>query len=116
MTAGVELFLWDKQANAARPYGRTNTFDEAQEALRRRWREEGPPVGRPAVRLAPEEVAEVRAAGPAPRAGEVPVRPDGGVPGEAVGIRDLADDPEAEETIRRLAAERVRRDRERQQA
>ena len=124
VTAGVELLVWDAEARTVRPYGRTNTFEEAQDALRRRFREEGVPgVARPTVAVRPEDVATrgtrpepVQAAGEAPPAGAaaqaVPEETADAHEESARGIRDLAQDPDAADKIRRLAEERVRRERE----
>ncbi len=115
VTAGVELYLWDEEAKAARPYGRTNTFEDAQDALRRKWREEGPPaVGKPQVKVGVDDVARLHEgvgtddAGPDDAvAAEVGVGED-----DSGGIRDLSGDPRAAQLIRKLAAQRVARDQE----
>ena len=36
-TSGVELCQWNPQTQQAEPYAKTNTFEEAQDALRRKW-------------------------------------------------------------------------------
>lgn len=123
VTAGVELYIWDAETKSTRPYGKTNTFEEAQDALRRKWREEGPPaVGRQAVQV---EQADVERTPEAPIADvdRIPEAPVGVPMGahdrlrepigqEAQGIRDLATRPDAAEVIRRLAKQRVQKEQE----
>ncbi len=113
VTAGVELYMWDREAKSARPYGKTNTFEEAQDAMRRKWREEGPPaVGKPRVRVEPADLDEHEAVAPVAATKSAAPTAAFKVPSED-GIRDLAGDPSAAEVIRRMAEERVRRDQER---
>lgn len=37
VTSGVALWQWDPEAKVIRPYENTNTWEEAQQALRERW-------------------------------------------------------------------------------
>lgn len=106
-TAGVELWRWDGTANAATRIA-GNTFEQAQDELRRQWRE-APPALTPKL----------------PMAGEAPFAPTPRPPAPAstpavrtVGdwtVRDLSAAPDRAEVIRRMAqekAEKRRKDRE----
>lgn len=139
-TAGVDLLQYDPAAGAAVPYAKTNTWEQAQEQLRRDWREGKITIGSrplpaaatpytpgaPAASLTPD-VSGGRVAGGAARAvpatateadaptadapaagGPAPAEP---VTPEMAGVRDLSADPRREDLLRRLARERVERDR-----
>ncbi|HLF17135.1 MAG TPA: dCMP deaminase family protein [Candidatus Thermoplasmatota archaeon] len=92
VTAGVELWRWDGKAKAARPYGRANTFEQAQDAIRRRWNAgELVPTPRPGALVGGSDAA--------PRAEK----------GATAGTRDLRNDPKAEALLRKMAKEKVAR-------
>jgi len=113
-TAGVRLAKWDPQRKLAVPIERPNTFEQAQDALRRKWKAGGfsaaPPPGAAlkelpmAGRPPPVTKAEAEAALP-------DVAVEGGEPSEPApkGERDLRDDPRRAEIIRRMAQEKAER-------
>lgn len=39
VTAGVELWKWDAEVKEAHRYGQSNTFEQAREALRQKWKD-----------------------------------------------------------------------------
>jgi len=132
-TAGVEIWQWDTEAGDARPYTKTNTWEEAQDRLRREYRERGTLNGAREPGLAPLREDAPHAPGPErPGAGAAPhslerseapgaatgeadddadLDADDGPPEGRTKIRDLSEDPRREELLRRLAKERVERER-----
>lgn len=141
VTAGVELWKWDAATRCAHRYGQSNTFAQAQEALRKKWQEGSfeataprrkveaelreelhmeiqEPPGRPSESQAPGATGPAGDAPPADAAatgGEAGTRDgahaDG--PPRTRGIRDLSKEADAAQKIRELTAERVRRDKQR---
>ena len=130
-TAGVELWRWDAGAKKATRLARPNTFQEAQDLLRKKYASGGPlpmapksPLGGsvPAPR-ARETAAEASRPG---RSVDIPMRrqptdalaeragaadgPAGAEP-DHVHTRDISRDPEREALLRRLAREKVERKR-----
>jgi hypothetical protein len=117
-TAGVELWRWDPKAKVARRVENPNTFEQAQDELRRRHRE-GTLVPAPRPGQLPMHTGTLPTARPPPAPAA-----DDAAEGEAdeaeaelarrAGIRDLTTDPHRQETLRRLAREKAER-RKRQQ-
>lgn len=135
-TAGVELWQYDRAQGVAVRYAKTVTWQQAQDQLRRDWKE-----GKITIGSRPLPFTPTKAEGGRPRKAEAPpapVRPSaqpppqpppagpsavppsppsspvastGEVTAETVGVRDLSADPRREELLRRLAKERVERDR-----
>jgi dCMP deaminase len=122
-TSGVELLKWDPAARKAVKLVRPNTFEQAQDALRKKWKAGAlsaqPPPGvalkeLPMAGRAPSvTTADVERSLPA-----VPVEGGEAAPaGETAqereqrlsNVRDLRDDPQRAELIRKLAKERVER-------
>lgn len=116
-TAGVKMFTWDAAKKVAVPM-KGNTFEQAQDELRRRWkagefhaspRPLGEPLPMAGARLPP---APAPAQPPAPRPSAPPAAEepptDAPEPG-AAGVRDLRDDPRRAELIRRMAKEKAER-------
>jgi dCMP deaminase len=110
-TAGVELWRWDA-ANKTAHKLKGNTFEQAQDALREKWKSGAftpqPPPG-VAIGALPMHGQPPRPA--APRSEAQPEAPDAGASG---AVRDLRDDPKRAELIRRLAKEKVERKRQQQ--
>jgi dCMP deaminase len=101
-TSGVELWKWDGQAKAARRLEGTNTFEQAQEELRRRFSEGGMvPVPKPMPEKLPEQA--------------LPPQPPPLAQPSATGVRDLRDDPQRADLIHRLAIEKARKRKEAQE-
>lgn len=114
-TSKVELWKWDPAARKAHPLVRPNTFEQAQDEIRRRWKAGGFPVS-------------PQAGGPLPIAGQPPPLPkppaaqrdapagtesSGPAPppagGSGAGIRDLATDPNRRALLQALAKEKAER-------
>ena len=123
-TAGVRMFTWDAAKKTAVPL-KGNTFEQAQDELRRRWKAgEFQPTARPLgtplpmagegpLAPAPGRPAALPPA-PAPPPTAAPEAPAEDVPADAPapptsGVRDLRDDPRRAELIRRLAKEKTER-------
>jgi dCMP deaminase len=104
-TAGVTLWKWDAQAKAATKL-KGNTFEEAQDELRKKWRE-APPSLSPKLPMAGDAPFE-----PTPRPATKGERANGEA---AWTVRDLSEVPDRADVIRKLAqekAEKKRRERE----
>lgn len=118
-TSGVELWKWDPKTLTATKLARPNTFQQAQDALRKKWQ-----AGELAAQ--PRPGAGLGAA--LPIAGQPrPAEPKWSVPtpaaedGEAVpadepaptpaAVRDLRDDPRRADIIKRLAREKAEKKR-----
>jgi dCMP deaminase len=116
-TSGVELWKWDAAARSATRLA-SNTFEQAQDALRQKWRSgqlsaqpppgaairELPMAGRPLLAksdLAPPPAVAVEGGEATPPVGA-------GAPREPA-LRDLRDDPRRADLIRRLAKEKIER-------
>ncbi|MFA5944278.1 MAG: dCMP deaminase family protein [Candidatus Thermoplasmatota archaeon] len=111
-TSGVELWKWDATKKKATRLANPNTFEQAQAALRQKWKrgelsaqprpgsalQPLPMAGRPAVTKADLAAAEAADEPHADRDGLTPVR-------------DLRDDPRREELIKRLAREKAEKKR-----
>lgn len=93
-TAGVESWMWDAETKVLLRYGNTNTFEQAQDALRAKWQAERPEL----VPRSP--LLETPAPGTEDEG-------EGGPPG--AGVRDLRDAPDRQEVIRRMAREKAQR-------
>ncbi len=131
-TAGVELWRWDAEAKRAMRIVRPNTFQEAQDGLRKKWASgemaAAPPPGA-GLRLpmagqirAPDTPWSTPAEGappsaPRPWAGTTA---DAGADADRDGVpdrseegrvRDLRDDPHRAEIIKRLAREKAEKKR-----
>ena len=127
-TSGVELWKWNAATHTAVRIARANTFEQAQDALRARWKAGEftavPPPGAGAQlpmagarrALEPFTPPAEGAAPMAPRAWAPPVPVQGGEAvdvtegGDDIGphsVRDLRDDPNRADLIRRLAKEKV---------
>ncbi len=89
-TSGVGLWRWDAKTRKAVAYEKANSFEEAQEAIRKKWRS-----GQMLPMARPGEMAQ-EATHAAPAAAAAPAL-----------TRDLKDHPEREELLRRLAKEKV---------
>lgn len=124
-TAKVDLYKWDKSAQKAVKLPDPNTFEQAQDEVRRRFRAgELTPAARPGlgkplpmagpVRLPPRPLVEAGETVPAgPTSGDA-----GDGPGDSVthpAIRDLKDDPRRLDLIRQLAKEKAERRRRAQE-
>ncbi len=118
-TAGVAMFTWDAKAKLAVPM-KGNTFEQAQDELRRRWKAgEFQPTARPlgaALPMAGEVPFPVAKPAPAPAAAPPRANPPAAQPlpadapaPAAAGVRDLRDDPHRAELIRKLAKEKTER-------
>ncbi len=133
-TSGVEMWKWDPARKVAAKI-KGNTFEQAQDALRKKWRDgtlQAQPrpgavlAGAPLPMASPEATAETvrRAATPTLAAAtRLAPQPDSTYsPGDdepaepsfpkAKGVRDLRDDPHREELIRRMAREKAERRRQ----
>ncbi|MHB8634768.1 MAG: deoxycytidylate deaminase [Thermoplasmatota archaeon] len=104
-TAGVAMAKWDHATHTSAPYAHTNSFAQAQELLRAKWRAgEFAPTAPPLVGTV---AADAAFDGPAPNA-PAPDAAASTVP----KLRDLKDDPRRAELIRKMARERVERERQ----
>ena len=118
-TAGVQMAKWDPQRKVAVPLAKPNTFEQAQDALRAKWKAGGfsaqPPPGMAIKELPmagpPRVTPQELAASTPPRAEVQPAAQEADdtdeIPG--TGVRDLRDDPQRADLIRKLARERVER-------
>ncbi len=110
-TAGVELWKWDGKSKAATKV-KGNTFEQAQDELRRQWRE-APPSLTPKLPMAGENPLALT---PRPAGASREATPTGSSPASGgYAVRDLSSAPDRAEVIRRLAqekAEKKRRERE----
>lgn len=86
VTAGVELWKWDAAEHEAHPYGNQNTWAEAQDELRERWR---------AGEVAPSDRPIADAEGPARRMAAA--RPPSASAREADAARAAHDAEEADD-------------------
>ncbi|MES2155792.1 MAG: dCMP deaminase family protein [bacterium] len=117
-TAKVELFKWDKAKAKAVKLAHANTFEQAQDEVRKRFREgKLSPAPPPGLR-APLPMAVPGVMPPAPqraRLAPAPVPEDLDSPvddlpaGSKAPIRDLKDDPARLDLIRRMAREKAER-------
>lgn len=108
-TAGVELWQWDATQNQAAKL-KGNTFEEAQDQLRKQWREAPPSLspklpmaGDNPLALTPRPVGN----GSNGRSASTPITTEG-------GVRDLSSAPDRAEVIRRLALEKAEKKRREQ--
>lgn len=127
-TSGVELWKWDPAKNKATRLANPNTFQQAQERLREKWKSgqlaaqpspgaalrELPMAGRPPLTRRDMEVPVQ--GGESVPASQVPLTPAESVEAQAATdeesrIRDLRDDPRRADLIKRLAREKVERKR-----
>lgn len=117
-TSGVELWKWDPAAHKAVKVERPNTFEQAQDALRKKWQagqlSAQPPPGAalrelPMAGRAPALTKKDLAPPPVAVEGGEPTPMDA-TPGEA-HVRDLRDDPRRADLIRKLAREKVEKKR-----
>jgi dCMP deaminase len=104
-TAGVEIYKWDASAHEARKLRNPNTFEQAQDEIRKRFREgQLTPV-------APTRALPMAGAPDLGRPGGVETMVEPDEAGEAnekpVGVRDLTTDPHREQLIRKLAREKA---------
>jgi dCMP deaminase len=122
-TAGVELCKWDHATQTATRLARPNTFEQAQDEIRRRFRA-GTLAPIPAPGLGPLPIAGERSVSAAP--GRPPARlaaptpapapePDEHVAQAHGAIRDLKDDPARAELIRRMAKDKAEKRRKAQE-
>ncbi len=126
VTAGVELWKWDPEARKAHRYGQSNTFEQAQDALRKKWAAGafGPVETKQhvveelqeALHIAKPAAPSANAPAPAAKAQNGQGRPAEPAMTEAQedaahhgAIRDLANDPDKERKIRELLATRKER-------
>lgn len=134
-TAGVQMARWDAQRKQARPYEKVNTFQQAQEALRQRWRAGDFQPSPPPLPVVPPSASAPYRPQPPPRAGSIPVQGAHAAPPAAPApmdeptasdpteeamaarahVRDLTNDPQRAELIRKMARERVERERKKAQ-
>ncbi|MCA1810431.1 MAG: dCMP deaminase family protein [Halobacteriales archaeon] len=110
-TAGVELWRWDAQAKVARRVERPNTFEQAQDELRRRHRE-GTLLSTPRPGQLPMHTGALPTAHPP--APDVEGEQDAETAGRA-GIRDVTGDPRRQEMLRAMAKEKAERRRKQQE-
>lgn len=110
-TSGVELWKWDAQTRLASKVPNPNTFEQAQDEVRRRYKSGNlaapGAVGKPlpmAGRMPPLELPRQEAPGVAPNGEKM-----------APGVRDLSQDPRREELIRKLAKEKAEKRKKAQQ-
>ncbi|MEA3190523.1 MAG: dCMP deaminase [Thermoplasmata archaeon] len=102
-TSGVELWRWDAATRTAHRLQGTNTFEQAQDELRKRFAAGG-------LAPAPKVLADLPMAAPASSpAPAAPREPSG------TGVRDLRDDPRRADLIHKLAVEKARRRKEAQE-
>jgi dCMP deaminase len=113
-TAGVQLWKWDAQAKVARRLENANTFEQAQDELRRRHRA-GTLVPTPRPGQLPMHTGTLPTASPQPEpdADDAPVE-DAEELARKAGIRDVTSDPHRQEMLRRMAKEKAEK-RKRQQ-
>lgn len=113
-TAGVELWRWDAKAKLARRVENPNTFEQAQDELRRRHRA-GTLVPAPRPGQLPMHTVTLPPAPPAP----IPGRPEEGSDeaelARLAGIRDVTTDPRRKEMLRAMAKEKAERRRKQQE-
>ena len=124
VTAGVELWRWDHASKQAAKVKGANTFEQAQDLIRKKWKAgqiaasptPGAVISAEAVRKSalrqdrqsPASTSPASAPFPQrvpPEAGDDPKEP------KARGVRELRDDPERAELIRKLARDRAERKR-----
>jgi dCMP deaminase len=114
-TSGVKIHQWNDATKKAVAVREANTFEEAQDEIRRRWK-----AGEMGAAQAPGRAAAGGVAGkPAKRAPALHASPpetgadDGETPEAArvavQGLRDLTTDPHREELIRQMAREKAER-------
>lgn len=130
-TSGVELWKWDAAAHKATRLANANTFQQAQDRLREKWRSGSlaaqPPPGA-AIRELPM-AGQMPRSRPAESSWSVPVQGGEAAPAphvpltdderaeaqaatdEETHVRDLRDDPRRADLIKRLAREKVERKR-----
>jgi dCMP deaminase len=128
-TSGVELWKWDAKTHTARRLANPNTFQQAQDALRKKWKSgemsAAQPPGAAIARLPIAGQSPPRFAPPSE--GAPPSAPAAWAPpgraaaddaaaethaeAEARKVRDLRDDPHRAELIRKLAREKVEKKR-----
>lgn len=123
-TSGVEMYAWDPAKNTATRL-KGNTFEQAQDELRKKWRAgefqaAAPPgavIGK-ALPVLPQGLS--RAASPQappplptayPEADVTGEAADETTPAPATGVRNLRDDPHRAEIIRKMAQDKVERKR-----
>ncbi len=131
VTAGVELWKWDVESRTAHRYGQSNTFEQAQDALRKKWAAGafGPVETKQHVVEELQEALHIKAgakpvtaskpaaprplpAAPPPPASSGPPPTPSEEPEEehhAGAIRDLSNDPDRERKIREALATRKER-------
>jgi dCMP deaminase len=131
-TAGVQLWKWDPSTHQATRIANANTFEQAQDRLREKWKagqlSAQPPPGA-ALRELPmagqlaRRFSEAARGTPVQGGEAVPPQPAAAHPpltdaerveaqaatDEETRVRDLRDDPRRAELIRRLAKEKVER-------
>ncbi len=106
-TAGVELWQWDLDSNEVHRYAKTNTWDEAQDALRQKWRKDHPDAPVPATPSATGKAATAVGA-EAAKAREPVYNESGEDAGKSsAGLRDLRTDPERAKIIAKMAKDQV---------
>src|SRR5688572_6327413 len=124
VTSGVQLFRWDDRAKSAKKLEGANTFEQAQDAIRKKWKA-GQLTAQPTPgALISGEAVKRTAPGSTPRSPPRPaprIPPDAGPAAappqdygsepKAKGVRELRDDPQRDELIRRMAKERAERKR-----
>lgn len=134
-TSGVELWKWDAATHKATRVANANTFQQAQDALRAKWKAGGftpqPPPGVAIRELPMAGQAFAPSRRPAESSWSVPVQGGEAAPtphpathapltdserveaqaatDEETRVRDLRDDPRRADLIRRLAREKVER-------
>ncbi len=126
VTAGVELWKWDPEARKAHRYGQSNTFEQAQDALRKKWAagafgpvetkqhvveelQEALHIAKPAAPSANEPAPAAKAQNGQGRPAEPAMTEAQEDAAHHGAIRDLANDPDKERKIRELLATRKER-------
>ncbi len=94
VTAGVELWKWDDEKKEAHRYGQSNTFEQAQDALRAKWN---------------DGVFEDATPGEADDELRDELRDALHMPEHEGGIRDLTEAEDREQRIKEMAARRKER-------
>lgn len=112
-TAGVQLLRWDGTTHKATALKNPNTFEQAQDEVRKRFRE-GKMTPGPASGLGPLPMAGGGRMAPMQQRGSVTSPSDPSVAanedaaqGRSAPIRDLKDDPARMDLIRKLAKEKA---------
>ncbi|HEX2065485.1 MAG TPA: dCMP deaminase family protein [Candidatus Thermoplasmatota archaeon] len=112
-TARVELWRWDAQAKLARRVESPNTFEQAQEELRRRHRGgQLVPAPRPGQLPMAAATLPIAPLPPPPQPAEPAVGTEGAEDARPAGIRDVTRDAGRQDLLRAMAKERVERRRQ----